>query len=733
MRPPVRFGSSFSGIEAASVAFKPLGWEPAWFAENAKFPSAVLAHHYPDIPNHGDVCLLPERILNCEIESPAVFVGGSPCQGFSVSGKRLSLEDLRSNLCLTFCEIADAIDTVRAIQGREPCVIFWEQVPGVLSVADNAFGCFLGRIAGEDMPLQPPGERWTNAGCVIGPKRTLAWGILDAQYFGLAQRRERVFVVASAREGFDPAQILLIEEGGRRDYPPRRSEGKGIAADLVPSLTGSGRGVERCGESRGQDPVVACPLTGSPYGDNPHDRIYGDRGVMPALTQNNQAGGLNIAHCPDVSPAMKSRDHKGVSSDGDGDGLPLVAMAFSCKNGGQDAGDVSPTLRSMNSVDSNQNGGGQVAVAFQTRIAMDAVGQPEEICPTLSGADAGETSDMRRTVAYRSTGSTGTYETGECIDTLTTGQDPNSHMVVQTDMVSHALRGEGHDASEDGTGRGTPIVPVMMNGADYANAEKTDSAQTLRAVRKEIGEEAFAEWGLGMLISFQEAEVLRREMHGEELRREASNRQPVLGDRSLSCEKDLCGWCMRNLRKGKCEGCRPQGWKLSKQLSRKFTAYVSKLSQQKAQTQTFLCDLWIACEGTGALRETLLQVQETRRPSQDSGQKNMQHVFKSGEREGVLRKALHANETGGNAAISPQMAVRRLMPVETERLQGFPDNYTKVPYRSKPAEKCPDGPRYCALGNSWPVPVVSWIGQRIDEYLKTDGGLTEPPAVGDSQ
>jgi hypothetical protein len=116
----ITFGSVCSGIEAASVAFEPLGWKAAWFSEIEPFPCALLAHHYPDVPNLGDMRDLPERIKAGEAAAPDVLCGGTPCQAFSVAGLRKSLGDARGNLSLTFCEIANAIDSVRAVQQRPP-------------------------------------------------------------------------------------------------------------------------------------------------------------------------------------------------------------------------------------------------------------------------------------------------------------------------------------------------------------------------------------------------------------------------------------------------------------------------------------------------------------------------------------------------------------------------------------------------------------------------------------
>lgn len=235
---PITYGSVCSGIEAATVAWHPLGWRAAWYAEIEPFPSAVLAHHYPDTPNHGDMTRLAAITLSGKIPAPEVLVGGTPCQAFSVAGMREGLADPRGALTIKYVELLDAIDHVRTMHGQPEAVCLWENVPGVLSDKGNAFGCFLGALVGESEELQPPGGKWKDAGCVYGPTRTAAWRILDAQYFGLAQRRRRVFVVASARAGFDPLEVLFEREGVRRDTAPRRGEGQDLAgrAPFGPAL-----------------------------------------------------------------------------------------------------------------------------------------------------------------------------------------------------------------------------------------------------------------------------------------------------------------------------------------------------------------------------------------------------------------------------------------------------------------------------------------------------------------
>lgn len=232
------YGSVCSGVCAATVAWRPLGWRPAWFSEIAPFPAAVLAHHYPQTSNHGDINCLPELIKSGKVSAPSLLVGGTPCQDFSIIGMRAGLEGGRGALTKRFVETADAIDEVRTSRGDDECVVIWENVAGVLSDKSNAFGCILAALAGEDCALLPSGGKWSDAGCVFGPKRTVAWRVLNAEYFGLAQRRRRVFVVASARDGFDPLQILFEREGVRRDTPPRRGEGDDVAghAPFGPAL-----------------------------------------------------------------------------------------------------------------------------------------------------------------------------------------------------------------------------------------------------------------------------------------------------------------------------------------------------------------------------------------------------------------------------------------------------------------------------------------------------------------
>lgn len=207
-------GSICSGIEAASVAWNPLGLSFQWFSEIAPFPSRVLKEKFPNIPNIGDMNNIPTSIMNGEITAPDLICGGTPCQAFSLAGGKNGLNDERGNLTLKFVDIIEANDTARKQQGKQPCIVFWENVEGVLKDKTNAFGCLISSLAGLDNVLSV--NNWPNAGLLEGKTRNVAWRVLDAKYFGLPQQRRRLYVVAGGKD-FHPESVLF--ELHRNDFP----------------------------------------------------------------------------------------------------------------------------------------------------------------------------------------------------------------------------------------------------------------------------------------------------------------------------------------------------------------------------------------------------------------------------------------------------------------------------------------------------------------------------------
>lgn len=246
----MKYLSVCSGIEAATVAWHGLGWTPVAFAEIEAFPAAVLAHHYPTVPNLGDLTKYrewPEEIL-AEVD---LLVGGTPCQAFSVAGLRRSLDDERGNLSLTYVNLFHHINEVRKRHGRSPAIALWENVPGVLSTKDNAFGCFIGGLLGCDEAPQTESGKWDKAGFLSSETVRVGYRVLDAQYFGVAQRRRRVFLAAVPCELVErfgeracPSEILSLRESVLGNPPSRGAAWQGAARDAA-ACPASGGG---CGE-----------------------------------------------------------------------------------------------------------------------------------------------------------------------------------------------------------------------------------------------------------------------------------------------------------------------------------------------------------------------------------------------------------------------------------------------------------------------------------------------------
>lgn len=432
---PLRYLSVCSGIEAASVAWEPLGWEPVGFSEIEPFPSAVLAHRWPDVPNLGDMTnhgQWPDTLR------PDLIVGGTPCQAFSVAGLRRGLADPRGNLTLVFLGILEQF---------RPSWVVWENVPGVLSDKTGAFGAFLGGL----------GELGYG----------FAYRVLDAQHFGVPQRRRRVFVVGCLGDWKRAAAVLFEPACLRGDSPPRREAGERVAPTLDVRAGRSGE------------------------------------------TTFHTSGGL----IPETVGTICADSHPG---------------------------------------------------------------------------------------SY-------------------TGQDAYTGR-----LVAHSLRAEGFDASEDGTGRGTPLVPTTYAATDYKEG-KFESVQQAGPLTTSADRTRSAP-----VVAFSCKD------HGAD----AGEQSPTL--RSMSHDSSHANG----------------GGQVA-------------VAFQEAQT---------------GVREY--------------------------ETAGTLRADGPGHDPVGTR-IREGHAVRRLTPTECERLQGFPDGHTLIPWRGKDAEACPDGPRYKALGNSMAVPVMAWIGQRI--------------------
>ena len=444
---PIRFGSVCSGIEAASAAWLPLGWQCAFTSEIEPFPRAVLAHHYPDVPCHGDF-----TTIKADDYGPIdLLCGGTPCQSFSIAGLRGGLDDDRGNLALEFLRLADR---------KRPRWLVWENVPGVLSSNERRdFGAILGGL--------------------VELGYGFAYRVLDAQYFGVPQRRRRVFVVGHSGKLWQRAAAVLFE---------RHS----LSGHFAPSREAGER-------------VAGCLRSGPASGGKSHGKLNGsDR--MELVTHHTSGAGF--------------------WKEGFG------------------------TLRAREQ-DSHEN------------------------------------------------------------------------------LVTHTLRGEGFDASKDGTGRGTPLVAlgVGVNGSDIGFA--------LRAHGSHSGDK-----GDGSINTTMVATLMRQREGCD-----GGGKGPLLShDQSLTL--------------------------------------AANANDQVLFQPTVLAH----------------------------GQGNAERVS-----DGSPSLTCNHEAPIGFLPSSNGVSVRRLTPRECERLQGFKDDFTQIPWRGKPAGQCPDGPRYKALGNSMAVPVMRWIGERIQQ------------------
>jgi DNA (cytosine-5)-methyltransferase 1 len=325
------YGSICSGIEAATVAWEPLGFRPAWFAEIDPFCSTLLAHHYPGVQNLGDFTRIKSGADPID-----VLAGGTPCQSFSVAGKRGGLEDARGNLAIEFCRVAGRL---------RPRWIVWENVPGVLSSnGGRDFGAIVGALAK------------LGYGCV--------WRVLDAQFLGVPQRRRRVFVVGHLGDWRCAAAVLLERQSMCRDTPSRRKAREAIAGDSVCGAEvgpSGGRFTDLAPtlDARCKDSAIRNQIGLLVFGGG---NTSGAIDVATALTHHGTRQDFDTETF--VAHTLRG-DGFDASEDGSGRCTPLIPVAFSAKDYGADLGGTAPTLRAMPHDRSHANAGGQVAVCVQ--------------------------------------------------------------------------------------------------------------------------------------------------------------------------------------------------------------------------------------------------------------------------------------------------------------------------------------------------------------------------------
>jgi site-specific DNA-cytosine methylase len=732
-------------MEAASVAWHHLGWKPVAFSEIEPFPSAILKHHftqpnYPyDVPNLGSLTEFQSwPLANGDVD---LLVGGTPCQAFSVAGKRGGLNDPRGQLMLSFLDLAAKLN---------PRYVLWENVPGVLSSGQpkgSDFGCFVQGLV----------ERGYG----------VAWRILDAQYFrGTPQRRRRVFVVAYR----DPvtglgdwkaaAEILSIAEGLSRYLEKGKQTRKGSSSDAKIRVGADGllpaSATVTAKWAKGADAGLACD--GSAANIIPQywngadvvntltrkgmDQLMPDKDnfqgvVVPNVvgTLDTECGGGKLSHqsvvsghviptepptpCHDDNTVgtLCARDFKGVGNQYVQEGK-CVPMMFKIRGGspvdtgeqggtpGKGAGKgflgseekaftiatspdqwlAQPTAYSFDSLSSNSmkspnpNSGCREVDLAKTLDTSNA-------CPSKNQGGIGIVHPVVAPTVTTCKGSRG-GSSQEAIDEITA-----VHLAQQAIPIQD---GREMEKNQNGIGVGNPGDPaytIDTTGAQAAAVPFRKSKRAQSTTDHETWVEAEASNTLNN-FDLGDTRTTHAVVQGFSIREDSKNN-------TFHAKPIDVSTCVTSIQ-------------ASAQSHHMQSFIVGSVYENHAQDSRVTGPLDVAPTvaakfGTGGGNVPLVQNGEP--IAFDAYNQTASKISQT-----VTGAASDANHVG--TVLTPQvpMAVRRLTPEECEALQGFPKFWSRIPWKGKPAEECPDGPRYKACGNSMAVPVMSWIGEAIAAY-----------------
>ena len=510
----MKYLSLFSGIEACTVAWHPLGWECVAVAEIEPFPCAVLAHHYPDVPNLGDVTKITEEDIK-NLGQIDLVVFGSPCQNLSVAGNRKGLQGESSGL---FYEAIRLISYARQYNGCR--FALWENVPGAFSSNKGNDFREVVRELSANRDINTPKNGWGSTGVALGENGLVEWRVLDAQYFGLAQRRKRVFAIVDFGNWQDRPPILLEPKGVCGDTPPSRETGEKIAANTQISTVREG--------SFGT--FVDSPVGGTAKASG---------GVLGGGSES-----LIVCH------------------------------------GSQDPIHSETTANCL-----GRNNGLENVVFFETRYDDEVVRlAKDDLSPTLT-AGMGTAGSNYINLAYSIIADITPKIGNDRCPTMTATANCLGRNSGQENVVTYQ---KPVFFAEPRRARGVDIVGFF------------EPCPTLQA---------YAGTGGG--------------------------NTPMVAHKAISVAGNIIGRSPQN---------------------------------------------------------------------GDNG-------------NGFDEEVCYTLTTADRHAVAANSIIRRLTPTECEILQGFPRNYTKIPYRKKPADQCPDSPRYKALGNSMAVPVMAWIGKKIQKAV----------------
>lgn len=677
----MRYLSVCSGIEAASVAWHSLGWECVGVSEIDPFASAVLAERYPHVPNLGDMT----AYRDWSIDGGAVdlLVGGTPCQAFSVAGLRRGLDDPRGNLTLVYLGLVDHF---------RPRWCVWENVPGVLSIdGGRAFGSFLGGLA------------------QLG--YGFAYRVLDAQYVrvdehprAVPQRRRRVFVVGRAGGDARRAARVLLEPEGRSGNPPTRR-----ASRTSDAARATGRATKDA--SLALDTRV-CQFANHSFntGEYVVESSHGFATQETSGTITTRVGELDTRsvdrgeYVVEVAPAVTAKWSKGSGGPAGDECQNLVAFGIR-RDATREGVARTPSLDAHGRLSLRNPG---LGISMEVAPTLDATG-PHTVAVASSGG----------VVAQRAT--------TEVMGTLQTRTGRlQAESAVSGELVVEPCIGEG------------AVFQARAYTRDNKTAGKlrSDTASVITAGTKAGDSEQL----VVQPLPFDPTQITHP----------ANRSNPQPGDPSPTLTKDArpphIAFKSSYYTRGKDGAPSDVAPPLTADADRgdQDTLVLASLStlavglDDVSHTLTRSMGTGASEDGTGRgvpiVATSWRYPQDVADPITSHEQSTWTHEGKTFRTRNLVPGSVVAPTltAANNPSRSPQSAevtqqvaavyeaahaVRRLTPRECERLQGFPDDWTAVTYRKKPAA---DGPRYKAIGNSMAVNVMRWIGLRIDDEERSN-------------
>lgn len=755
----MNYGSVCSGVEAATLAWEHLGWTPLFFAEVEPFPSAVLCYRFGatrplrpldpadadndkdrklreswakqiaglplvgQVPNLGDFTRIKKDDYDGKID---LLVGGTPCQDLSIAGKRLGFEGSRSVL---------ALDFVRLCFESGTRWIVWENVPATLSSRNGEdFGRFLSLLAGWDVPV--PKDGWGKCGIVTNAPGCfgLAWRILDSQYTrveqfprAVPQRRKRLFLVGHLDHWRYPAKVLFDGEMCGGHTPPGRTKRQRPSAGAESGINTAKSIRVRCGKpgggkgaligdnlshtlATGNDQTIVsfshdpCWWDGSPQSGTltrtSDQQFMPDKGRLQCVVEpgNSDVECLDMrqieVHDKGVSPTLIATDYKGGK-----------AISFYPQ---RKAESINPSEECANTL---TNGG---APGFQNAICYENHAQDSRIKPV----------DVAQAITARM---------GTGGGNLPVVQDVKAPMAAPRDTgCDEAQRNDG-EPSESGAAIGfikndaggvqqgfweevfptmrTEITPAVARKEIFAldslasNAMKSanpqsgvhavDVSKTIDTSRPDPGKN---QGGIAIVdcfnVSFCDANGRRKDRKNGGLYVTPAETCKTVTTGGTNAETVVINPMETPIAL--------DGDKIAK-AERKGGSGLGINQDGVMYTQT------VKDVHAVAYQECVpLDLRNATRDPEKHDATNRQGVG-VGEDGDPMNTVTATNVPG----VGCHATVRRLLPIETERLMGFPDNHTRIPWKGKPEEDCPDAPRYKACGNSMAVNCMMWLGERI--------------------